>query len=42
MSLMLNNHASVGDPAIVYNSALAKKELGLAFISARETLNHCV
>ena len=42
ISRMLNNEAPLGKPAIVYDSALAKKDLGIAFISAKETLNHCV
>ena len=42
ISRMLNNGAPVEDAAFIYNSALAKKDLGLAFIAARETLNHCV
>ncbi len=27
---------------LVYDSTLAKKGLGIAFIAAKETLNHCV
>jgi nucleoside-diphosphate-sugar epimerase len=42
ISRMLNNEATIAKPAIVYDSSLAKKDLGLAFISAKETLNHCV
>ncbi len=42
ISRMLNNEAPIAKPAIVYDSALAKKDLGLAFISAKETLNHCL
>ncbi|MEO8414011.1 MAG: NAD-dependent epimerase/dehydratase family protein [Ginsengibacter sp.] len=42
MSLMLNNESALNEPAIVYNSALAKKDLGIAFIGAKETLNRCV
>lgn len=42
ISLMLNNHPPMHKPKIVYDSSLAKKELGIAFISARETLTHCV
>lgn len=42
ISRMLNQQAPLANATIVYDSALAKKELGLAFISARETLNHCV
>ena len=42
ISLMLNNNPPLNEAAIVYNSSLAKKDLGIAFISAKETLNHCV
>jgi dihydroflavonol-4-reductase len=42
MSLMLNKQPPLNEPAIVYSSSLAKKDLGIAFIAARETLNHCV
>ncbi|MEO7047064.1 MAG: NAD-dependent epimerase/dehydratase family protein [Ferruginibacter sp.] len=42
ISKMLNNEAPVAEAAIVYDSSLAKKDLGIAFISAKETLNHCV
>ncbi len=42
ISLMLNNQPPVNDAAIVYDSTLAKKDLGIAFIAAKETLNHCV
>ena len=42
ISLMLNNGAPLNDAAIIYDSASARKELGVAFITARDTLNHCV
>jgi len=42
ISRMLNKEASIREPAIVYDSALAKKDLGIAFIAVEETLNHCV
>ncbi|MGH2563085.1 MAG: NAD-dependent epimerase/dehydratase family protein, partial [Ginsengibacter sp.] len=42
ISLMLNNEKAVNEPAIIYDSSLAKKDLGIAFIAAKETLNHCV
>ncbi|MDE3184259.1 MAG: NAD-dependent epimerase/dehydratase family protein [Bacteroidota bacterium] len=42
ISLMLNNQIPLNDAAIVYDSSLAKKDLGIAFIAAKETLNHCV
>lgn len=42
ISRMLNNEEPVGNPALIYVSALAKKELEIAFIAAKETLNHCV
>jgi dihydroflavonol-4-reductase len=42
ISRMLNNQAPLSEAAIIYDSALAKKDLGIAFIAARETLNHYV
>lgn len=42
ISLMLNNQLPLNEASIVYDSSLAKKDLGIAFISAKETLNHCV
>lgn len=42
ISLMLNNGNPLNEAAIVYDSSLAKKDLGIAFIAAKETLNHCV
>jgi len=42
ISLMLNNQNPLNKAAIVYDSSLAKKDLGIAFIAAKETLNHCV
>ena len=42
ISLMLNNEEPVAKAAILYDSTLAKKDLGIAFIAAKETLNHCV
>jgi dihydroflavonol-4-reductase len=42
ISRMLNRQEPVAGPAIIYDSALAKKDLGIAFISVKETLNHCV
>ena len=42
ISRMLNKEAPMGEPVIIYDSALAKKDLGIAFIAAEETLNHCV
>ncbi|HET7118207.1 MAG TPA: NAD-dependent epimerase/dehydratase family protein [Hanamia sp.] len=42
ISLMLNNKPPLNEPAIDYDSSLAKKDLGIAFIAAKETLNHCV
>ena len=42
ISRMLNNETPIGEAMIVYDSALAKKELGVSFIAAKETLNHCV
>ena len=34
--------SSLPDAALVYDSALAKKDLGIAFIGSKETLNHCM
>ncbi len=42
ISRMLNNEAPLAKAAIIYDSSLAKKDLGIAFIAAKETLNHCV
>ena len=42
ISLMLNKQTPLAEPAIIYDSALAKKDLGVAFISAEETLKHCI
>ena len=42
ISLMLNREEPLAEPAITYDSALAKTDLGIAFISVKETLNHCV
>lgn len=42
ISLMLNNKPPLNEPEILYDSSLAKNDLGIAFISARETLNHWV
>lgn len=39
ITLMLNNQAPAGKPAIVYNSDLAKKELGINFKPASVPLN---
>jgi dihydroflavonol-4-reductase len=42
ISRMLNNEAPIAEAVIVYDSTLAKNELGIAFIATKETLNHCV
>jgi nucleoside-diphosphate-sugar epimerase len=42
ISRMLNNEAPMEEAAFVYDNALAKSDLGVAFITARDTLNHCV
>jgi nucleoside-diphosphate-sugar epimerase len=42
ISLMLNNQAPLNNAVTEYDGSLAKKELGIAFIAAKETLNHCV
>ena len=41
ITLMLNQQAPLNEPAIVYSNALAKTDLGISFISAKNTLNHC-
>ena len=40
ISRMLNNEPPLNEAAIVYDSSLAKIDFGLAFIAAKETLNH--
>jgi len=42
ISRMLNKEKPLNEAMIVYDSSLAKKDLGIAFIAAKETLNHCV
>lgn len=42
MSLMLNKAEPLNVPVILYDSTLAKTDLGIAFISAKESLQHCV
>ncbi len=42
ISLMLNQQEPISSATFVYNSALAKKDLSIDFISAKETLNNCV
>lgn len=42
ISLMLNNKLPLNEAAIIYDSSLAKKDLGIAFITVKETLNHCI
>lgn len=42
ITLMLNGGAPVADAAIVYDSSLAKADLALSFIAAKDTLNNCV
>ncbi|MEO8112064.1 MAG: NAD-dependent epimerase/dehydratase family protein [Ginsengibacter sp.] len=41
ISRMLNHEEPLAEAAIVYDSALAQEELGIAFIAVKETLNHC-
>ncbi|MEO6681779.1 MAG: NAD-dependent epimerase/dehydratase family protein [Ginsengibacter sp.] len=41
ISRMLNKQLPLHDPVILYDSSLAKKELGIAFISAKDTLKNC-
>lgn len=42
MSRMINKVEPRNEPAIVYDSSLAIKDLGIAFISVRDSLNHSV
>ncbi len=42
ISLMLNNNLPLNEAVILYDSSLAKNDLGIAFIAAKDTLNHCV
>jgi dihydroflavonol-4-reductase len=42
ISRMLNNQPALNAATIVYDSSLAKTDLDIAFIAAKETLNHCV
>ena len=42
ISRMLNNEHPINEAVVVYDSSLAKNDLGIAFISAKETLSHCV
>lgn len=42
ISLMLNQQEPVSTPTHVYSGALAKKELGVGFIIAKETLQGCL
>ncbi|MBL0358209.1 MAG: NAD-dependent epimerase/dehydratase family protein [Chitinophagaceae bacterium] len=39
---MLNGQAPLDAPAYTYSNALASIELGVLFIPAKETLNHCI
>jgi nucleoside-diphosphate-sugar epimerase len=42
ITLMMNQEAPLNEPEIIYSNELAKKELGVAFISAKNTLNNCI
>ena len=42
ISRMLNNELPLNEPALIYDSSLARHELGVAFIAAKDTLNHCI
>ena len=42
ISQMLNRQNPLNAGAVVYDSTLAQKDLGVAFVSAQETLNQCV
>jgi Nucleoside-diphosphate-sugar epimerases len=41
ISLMLNHQPPVSDATHTYSNALVKNDLGINFISARDTLNNC-
>lgn len=41
ISLMLNQQPPVAEAVIVYDNTLAKTDLGITFIAAKETLNNC-
>jgi nucleoside-diphosphate-sugar epimerase len=41
ISLMLNKQVPQSAARVVYSNALAKKDLGIHFIPAQETLNNC-
>ncbi len=41
ISLMLNGHDPLSNAAHTYSNDLAKKDLGIEFIRAKETLNNC-
>lgn len=41
ITLMLNQESSLSEPTIYYDNTLAKEELGISFIPAKETLNNC-
>jgi len=40
ITLMLNNSNPLQEPLTIYNNTLAKKELGISFVSAQQALNH--
>jgi hypothetical protein len=42
ISLMLNQQAPLAAPELIYSNALAKTELGISFISAKNTLINCI
>ncbi len=41
ISLMLNHQEPISNATYIYNNALAKKDLSINFIAAKETLNNC-
>jgi dihydroflavonol-4-reductase len=41
ISLMLNQQAPLSEAVIVYDNTLAKTDLGISFIGAKETLSNC-
>ncbi len=40
ITLMLNNSNPLQEPLTIYDNTLAKKELGISFVSAQQALNH--
>lgn len=42
ISLMLNQQSPVSEALITYDNSLAKQDLGISFITSKETLNSCI